>query len=68
MAFEQAMTMLEHARQSRWYAYVVVSLLTGRMRGLRRPGRQALHRPEVLPGADGRVTCPHGERPPRGRG
>ena len=29
MTFEQAMTMLEHARQSRWHAYVVVSLLTG---------------------------------------
>jgi integrase len=29
MTFEQATAMLEHARQSRWHAYVVVSLLTG---------------------------------------
>jgi integrase len=29
MTFEQAMTMLEQARQSRWHAYLVVSLLTG---------------------------------------
>jgi len=29
MTFEQATAMLEHARQSRWHAYMVVSLLTG---------------------------------------